>query len=466
MLFTSLDFFLFFPVVLGLYYLLPLMGRQVMLLAASLVFYMYWRVPYVGLLVLSGVVDYCVGRCLGKTETPRYRKCWLLVSLCVNLGVLGFFKYYNFFLDSLDSIGLAPSFLQTSQLLLPLGISFYTFQTMSYTIDVYRRQIPVERNPVKFLLYVSFFPQLVAGPIVRAKQLLPQFDVKHEFEWDNLIIGARRVLTGFVKKVVLADNLALLVDPVYAAPDEYSGAVLLLATYAFAFQILCDFSGYSDMAIGLARMMGFRFLENFNMPYISRSIQEFWRRWHISLSTWLRDYLYVSLGGNRLGTLKTYRNLMITMLLGGLWHGASFNFIIWGGIHGVWLSIERLVTRRAGHVRRDEDSPRQRRFLPGVLMAILVFHGVCLSWVFFRAQDLPSAIFVIGRILTWSAGATLQLATIAQVVMISVFSGLYFVIADRGDRRHNAWWWLAGVFGIVVIVLFGRTGSEFIYFVF
>ena len=466
MLFNSLDFLLFFGIVLSLYYVLPLTGRLIMLLAASLYFYMYWNVPYVGLLLMSSVIDYAAGRGLGVTTRPALRRCWLLASLGVNLSILGFFKYYNFFLDSLTTLGAAPPFLSPARVLLPLGISFYTFQTMSYTIDVYRRRMEPERNPLRFVLYVCFFPQLVAGPIVRANHLLPQFHVRQALEWDNLVVGARRALSGFVKKVVIADGLATVVDPIYASPGEYSGLMLLLATYAFAFQIFCDFSGYSDIAIGVARMMGFRFLENFDVPYISRSIQEFWRRWHISLSTWLRDYLYIPLGGNRHGTAATYRNLLITMLLGGLWHGASWNFVIWGALHGVWLAIERFATR--GRTDKRVDQPRPQRWWSpiAIVKTLLVFHGVCLTWVFFRARTFSEATSVLGRIAGWSSGVRLPLYEICAVAMTSALGALYFTLANRGNRHTGWWWWPAGVLGIVIIVLFGKASNEFIYFVF
>lgn len=473
MLFNSLDFFLCLPIVLGLYFALPHAGKRYLLIAASLGFYMYWSVPYVGLLLLSALVDYSVARRMDGEERAPIRRALLLASLAVNLGLLGFFKYYNFFLDSLEEVGARPGFLPYAQVLLPLGISFYTFQTMSYTIDVYRGQLRAERSFPKLLLYVSFFPQLVAGPIVRAKDLLPQFDVRQRFDWENLATGGRRVLEGMIKKVVVADNLAPIVAQAYAAPGEHSGPALLLATYLFALQIFCDFSGYSDIAIGLARMMGFRFMENFNAPYLARSIQDFWRRWHISLSTWLRDYLYISLGGNRGGAWRTYRNLLLTMLLGGLWHGASFNFVIWGALHGTWLLAERAWTAR---FPREEQADG---FLRATVSTLAVFHGVCITWVFFRAETLADATSVLSRIGTMAGGATLPMYETARAVAIAALAGLYFLDASLVRRSledpvaaaSRSWMrrvpgWAPVMLGLHLIVLFGAASHEFLYFVF
>lgn len=476
MLFNSLDFFLCLPIVLGLYFALPHAGKRYLLIAASLGFYMYWSVPYVGLLLLSALVDYSVARRMDGEESVPLRRVLLFASLAVNLGLLGFFKYYNFFLDSLEEVGARPGFLPYAQVLLPLGISFYTFQTMSYTIDVYRGQLRAERSFPKLLLYVSFFPQLVAGPIVRAKDLLPQFDVRQRFDWENLAVGGRRVLDGMIKKVVIADNLAPIVAQAYAAPGEHSGPALLLATYLFALQIFCDFSGYSDIAIGLARMMGFRFMENFNAPYLARSIQDFWRRWHISLSTWLRDYLYISLGGNRGGAWRTYRNLLLTMLLGGLWHGASWNFVIWGALHGTWLLAERAWTAR---FPRGEQADG---FVRATVSTLAVFHGVCVTWVFFRAETFADATAVLSRIGVVADGAALPLYDTARAIAIAALAGLYFYGVSRARRAFEAvegaaapalrsWMprvpsWAPAMLGLHLVVLFGAASHEFLYFVF
>ncbi|MGK0346731.1 MAG: alginate O-acetyltransferase complex protein AlgI, partial [Myxococcota bacterium] len=314
MLFNSLDYFVFLPLVLVAYFVLPLRGRQIMLVLASLFFYACWRWPYVGLLLLSAVVDYSVARAIEASPTQAGKKRWVTLSVVFNLAVLGFFKYWGLFVESLGVIDGGALGLPTFDLLLPMGISFYTFQTMAYTIDVYRGKLKAEKDFVKVLLYVCFFPQLVAGPIERATHLLPQLSEKQAFAWNNITIGSRRILIGMVKKVLIADNVATVVNTVYTSPGDYSAFALVLATWGFAIQIFCDFSGYSDIAIGTARLMGIDIMENFKNPYRSRSIQEFWRRWHISLSSWLRDYLYIPLGGNRFGPVRTYINLFLTMV--------------------------------------------------------------------------------------------------------------------------------------------------------
>lgn len=460
MLFNSLDYFLFLPIVLALYFVLPLRGRQVLLVLASLYFYAAWRWPYVSLLMLSAVVDYTVARLIDRAES-RSTQGWLLAtSIVFNLGVLAFFKYTTFAFDTLDMFSLRPSGLPSFDLLLPMGISFYTFQTMSYTIDVYRGRMKAERDFLKVLLYVSFFPQLVAGPIERATHLLPQFDVLHRFDWHNLMVGGRRVLIGLTKKVLIADNLARVVNQVYASPEQMGVGALLLGTWAFAFQILCDFSGYSDIAIGTARMMGIDVMENFDNPYSSRSVQEFWRRWHISLSSWLRDYLYIPLGGNRKGPVRTYVNLIITMLLGGLWHGSSWNFVIWGAIHGSWLAVERFVTRRPGW-----KAAEGRFTVRGIVQMFLVFQMVCVAWVFFRARTFADAFAVLEGIVTFSSGSFPNLFLAASSIGAALCGGLVILLAP--DSEVRSWRWsLAGSLAVLFITLLGANSSEFIYFVF
>ena len=460
MLFNSLDFILFFALVYAAYLLSPRRLRVVVLLAASLFFYMYWKIPYVLLLLLSGLVDFCVALAIERSTRAKAKKAFLLISLCSNLGMLGFFKYYNFFLDGLDTFALRPGWLSTTSLLLPLGISFYTFQTMSYTIDVYRGSLKAERNPLKLLTFVAFFPQLVAGPIVRASDLLPQINKCVRPTWDDFIVGGQRVMAGFIKKTVVADNVSVIVNQVYGAPDAYNGQALLIATYAFAIQIVFDFSGYSDMAIGLARMLGFRFLENFNMPYLSSSIQDFWRRWHISLSSWLRDYLYIGLGGNRHGAWATYRNLMLTMLLGGLWHGASFNFVIWGAIHGVWLAIERFYTRKMRHGTHSSTT------LGTWVKTLLVFHGVCLAWIFFRAPSFHDAWQTVTGIFMWTDGLSLRPFEVVYALGLTLLGALFLVGFFK--LKHYGSWAKGALFayGLTCVIVFGSTGQDFIYFVF
>lgn len=390
MLFTQLEFPIFFLVVLTAAWLCRTrIWRNALLLAASYYFYAYWDYRFCGLLILSTSVDFFVARAMEATENQSTRRWLLAVSLIVNLGVLAFFKYCNFFIESaaplLESIGLSSS---TLPIILPVGISFYTFQTLSYTIDVYRGTIKSTDRFIDFATYVAFFPQLVAGPIVRARELLPQLS---EFpDWSNRRFygGAQLMLRGAVKKVLLADRLGEMADVVFAGPELYSGATIWIAVLAYTGQIYFDFSGYTDIAIGAAKMLGYRFPVNFRHPYLAITIADFWRRWHMTLSRWLRDYLYVSIGGNRKGAWTTYRNLMITMTLGGLWHGAAWTFVLWGIWHGLALTAERL----------SNFSPP--KFI-GWIMTMLI---VVIGWVLFRSDSLETAETILNRMFTMSGG--------------------------------------------------------------
>ncbi len=361
------------------------------LLAASYYFYSCWNAKYLVLIVGSTLLDYWVGGRMAKLDVSEVarRRLLLLLSLIGNLGTLAVFKYYGFFRENM--VQLLGADLPALDVLLPVGISFYTFQSLSYTIDIYWGKIRPARSLSEFALFVAFFPQLVAGPIVRARDFLPQLVQPRTVTREDLQSGLYRILEGLGKKIVIADVLAVhLVDPVFCAGSTLEGPVVLLGIYGYALQIYGDFAGYSDIAIGTARILGFRIPENFDAPYRATSITDFWRRWHISLSTWLRDYLYVPLGGNRNGAWKTYRNLMLTMLLGGLWHGSQWNFVFWGGLHGLWLGVNRWWNRRFGSALPG---------LPGKVLAILLtFHLVCLAWVFFRAQDLSAALDVLRRL--------------------------------------------------------------------
>ncbi|MFO1076146.1 MAG: MBOAT family O-acyltransferase [Planctomycetota bacterium] len=384
MIFSEPRFLLFFVAVFLVHWALPWNGlRKLMLLGASLWFYACWDWRFLGLIVGSASIDYLVGLGLMRAHARgSHGKGWIWFSLISNLGVLGFFKYFNFFTTSgavfLRWLGL-PVGEVTLSIVLPVGISFFTFQAMSYTLDVYRRHIEPVRSYGDFLLFVAFFPQLVAGPIVRAATFLPQLGVRRRWADVDVHLAFGQFLSGFVKKAVVADLIAQPVDTVFAAPAEYGPLSIVAAVCCYAVQIYCDFSGYSDMAIGSARLLGYELCENFRFPYFAANITEFWRRWHISLSTWLRDYLYISLGGNRGSRWFTYRNLMLTMLLGGLWHGAGWNFVIWGGIHGVALVVHREWLRLVGPGR-----------LP-VAARLLTLYTVLSAWIFFRAQSLADA---------------------------------------------------------------------------
>jgi D-alanyl-lipoteichoic acid acyltransferase DltB (MBOAT superfamily) len=340
MLFNSIQFLIFFPVIATIYFLLPHRYRWLLLLVGSYYFYMSWKPEYIILILASTLIDYSVGLKLGSESRPAIRRRWLLLSLVTNLGLLFSFKYFNFFNDSFRQLFQMANLsypVPALNVLLPVGISFYTFQTLSYTIDVYRGKIQPERHLGVFALFVSFFPQLVAGPIERSGNLLPQFYQKTAVDYERIISGLQRMTWGFFKKVVIADRLALLVNTVYNHPTEFSGMPLIIATYAFGFQIYCDFSAYSDIAIGAARVMGFDLMENFRQPYYARSIPEFWRRWHISLSTWFRDYVYLPLGGNRVKLPHWVFNILVVFVVSGLWHGANWTFVIWGALHGIFM---------------------------------------------------------------------------------------------------------------------------------
>ena len=389
MLFNSLQFAVFFAVVYGLYLALNHRWQNRMLLVASYIFYGAWDWRYLSLILISTWLDYYCAIKIRESAGRARKRRFLILSIAGSLGILGCFKYYNFFAASLQALlgafGIAIPSLYLS-IILPVGISFYTFQTMSYTIDVYRGEMEPTRSFLDFALFVAYFPQLVAGPIERAKHLLPQVLSPRTVTREKVFDGCYLILWGLFQKIFVADNLARLVDPVFAAPGPYNGAQVLLALYAFAVQIYCDFAGYSSIARGLGKCMGFEIMVNFNLPYASTNPREFWQRWHISLSTWLKDYLYIPLGGNRRGTLLTYRNLAITMLLGGLWHGAAWNFVLWGAYWGTMLILHRLLRPLLEKI----PSPPSRALAASwkIVRIAVFFHLACLSWLLFRARSL------------------------------------------------------------------------------
>ena len=387
MIFNSYEYLLFLPIVAIVYFTLPwVKGRVVWLLMASYFFYMVWNPIFILLIIASTVVDYFAGRAIGAAQNEQRKKLFLWMSLLMNLGILFYFKYYNFLKDNVqflfDQLNLDLEIVGHSWIL-PVGISFYTFQTLSYTIDIYRGKQQVEHNFFVFALYVSFFPQLVAGPIERSTNLLPQFLEKHTFDYQRVRSGLLMILIGLFKKIVIADRFAIYSDQVFENPAAYTGLSTILGTVFFTFQIYCDFSGYTDIAIGSARVLGYRLMENFKGPYFSKSIKEFWRRWHISLSTWFRDYLYIPLGGNRLGTTKLYRNLIIVFLITGLWHGANWTYVIWGIFHGMFLIVERL------------GGDRILAKAPTLLQVLYTFVVAAIGWVFFRAGTVSDALLIL-----------------------------------------------------------------------
>ncbi|MFC1527273.1 MBOAT family O-acyltransferase [Candidatus Neomarinimicrobiota bacterium] len=402
MLFNSTQFIIFFPVVVFFYFLLPHRFRWMLLLVASYYFYMCWKAEYLLLILGSTIVDYIAAIQMSRQSTKAKKKLYLILSLAVNLGLLFGFKYFNFFSDSFRTIFDQFNVLYnvpTFKVLLPVGISFYTFQTLSYTIDVYRGKREPEKHLGIFALYVAFFPQLVAGPIERSTRLLPQLVKKYNFDYNRVTDGLKLMLWGFFKKVVIADRVAVIVNQVYNNPNDAAGLPLLFGTYLFAFQIYCDFSGYSDIAIGAAKVFGIDLMQNFRRPYFAKSIREFWQRWHISLSTWFRDYLYKSLGGNHTTRWRWYYNIMIVFLISGLWHGANWTFVIWGGLHGLYYLFSywtRNIRPRLTRLFKLYKVP----FLHKTLRVLLIFNIVSFGWIFFRANNLTDAIFIVTHLFT------------------------------------------------------------------
>ncbi|WP_263834163.1 MBOAT family O-acyltransferase [Salinibacter sp.] len=495
MLFNSIDFLIFFPVVVGVYFALPARLRWMLLLAASYFFYAWWKFDYLFLILTSTLVDYVSGRMMGRYDTRARRRPWLLLSLCTNLGILGGFKYFNFISGSLQtalsSFGLTYDALMID-VVLPVGISFYTFQTLAYSIDVYRGEQQPEKHLGIFALYVSFFPQLVAGPIERSQNLLPQFKTTHTFEHERVRDGLILMAWGFFKKLVVADRLALYVDEIYNAPGEASGAQLLVATYFFAFQIYCDFSGYSDIAIGAAQVMGYDLMENFRRPYFSKSVGEFWKRWHISLSSWFKDYLYIPLGGNRVGKWHWYFNLFVVFLISGLWHGAAWTFVVWGALHGgyliagivtkpwrekLWVFADRWLQTRKKYTTLGFSSIDVSTFRRWTSV-LVTFHLVLLAWIFFRANTVTEAFYILEHIFSGKytmynlTGDLDRYEFLIALVSIAVMELVHLMERKVNMRSFlsNRPMWLrypAYLALVISILMFGQFGAqEFIYFQF
>ena len=406
MLFNSLEFLLFLPTVFILYWFVfkKITTQNILILVSSYVFYGWWDWRFLSLILISTLIDYTIGLQLRKTSNLQRRKLLLSFSLVFNLGMLGFFKYYNFFVDSWieawNNIGVTMH-ASSLNIILPVGISFYTFQTLSYTIDIYRKKLEPTKDFIAFASFVSFFPQLVAGPIERATNLLPQFYKKRTFNYDYAVSGMKLILWGLVKKVVIADSCAIFVNKIFENYQDESGLALCMGAIYFAFQIYCDFSGYSDIAIGTSRLFGFKLMRNFNYPYFSRDIAEFWRRWHISLSTWFRDYLYIPLGGSRGNKWFQLRNVFAIFLVSGFWHGANWTFIVWGGLNALFF-IPLLLTNKN---RNNLDEVASNSVLPNVkeLFQILLTFGLTtFAWIFFRAESITDAMLYIQQISDFS----------------------------------------------------------------
>ena len=473
MLFNSLTFIVFFAVVLTLHYM-PFSWRQkkINLLLASYLFYAAWNPPFVVLIWLSTVIDWLVAHKIHQSEKQSKRRGWLMISILVNLGILGYFKYGEFLLQNwqvlMASMGIDYQVPEWS-IILPVGISFYTFQTMAYSLDVYFRRAKPGKSLLDFSLFVTFFPQLVAGPIVRPSYLIPQFEVPKKASQKMLTWGLGLMTLGLFQKVVIADGLlAPIVDSVYGARGAVTMVDAWLGTFAFAGQIFSDFAGYSTTAIGVALTLGFSLPNNFNYPYAAIGFSDFWRRWHISLSTWLRDYLYIPLGGNRKGPVRTYINLMLTMLIGGLWHGASWTFVIWGGLHGLYLAIERRCQKAFGHLAWLKAG------LMPLLLGLLTYLLVNITWVFFRAQSFPQAFGLVKSMVGLNPEGKPVLATIHMIeaalvtlLMLLVHWRMRNTVLEHVVAKLS--WWAVGFIWacmLFLIIITQGSGDAFIYFQF
>jgi D-alanyl-lipoteichoic acid acyltransferase DltB (MBOAT superfamily) len=468
-LFNSFAFLIFLPLVATAHALLPARARRFLLLAASFFFYGFWDWRFLGLMVATALCDFAIARGLDGERRPR-RRLWLLrLSLVSNLGVLALFKYFGFFVDSglalAATVGVDLS-RPVLEIVLPVGISFYTFQALSYTIDVYRGRLPACRSVSHFLLFIAFFPQLVAGPIERASHLLPQIAVLRRPGRADLRAAIELLVVGYFKKVAVADVIAPHVQAPFADPLAHAPAALLLALYLFSLQIYCDFSGYTDIARGSARLFGIELMQNFAQPYGAADIADFWRRWHVSLSAWLRDYLYIPLGGNRGGAWRTHRNLMLTMLLGGLWHGASWTFVAWGGLHGLYLAAHRWW-----RAREPASATRADGGWPGTLVT---FHLVAFAWIFFRSPDLAHALefcgVLSGLVVGGGSAVPVGLRVAVPVVLLAAIEWLARPAASRPPLRERGWACRGFAYATLTVatLLFGVLDREvaFVYFQF
>ncbi|WP_283642094.1 MBOAT family O-acyltransferase [Croceibacter atlanticus] len=473
MIFNSIAFLIFLPIVFIVYWSLrkkPLLYQNIVLLTASYIFYGWWDWRFLSLIAFSTIVDFIIGVRISQASTNRLKKIFLIVSLLVNLCLLGFFKYFNFFIDSLiESIGFLGLTFDTWSLniILPVGISFYTFQTLSYSIDIYKGKIKHTNDFISFAVFVSFFPQLVAGPIERASHLLPQFLKKREFNYNVAITGISLITYGFFKKLVIADRLAIYVNSIFKDIDNANTISLILGIVFFSFQIYADFSGYSLIARGISKLLGFDLMVNFKKPYLASSIPDFWRRWHISLSTWFRDYLYIPLGGNRVSKIRNYYNLIVVFLISGLWHGANWTFVIWGALHGVY---QILYLEYSKFIKPSIKENKIRR----LLNILMVYIAVTFAWIFFRANSLNQAIAYITKILEFDFSFNLvqvsaQKGPLNLVISLAVIILLYFsyLLPKNLGFKKNSSHLAFNVIMILLIFLIGINGkAEFIYFQF
>ncbi len=475
MIFNSLDFFIFFPTVVILYFCLPHKFRIYLLLTASYLFYMWWNPLFIILIIISTLTDYFIAKNIYISKKKNIRNILLISSILVNLLILFSFKYADFFIKNINwglNIWGTHQKIPYLKLILPVGISFYTFQTMSYTIDVFRRKIKPERNIAKFALYVSFFPQLVAGPIERAERLLPQLEKKQSLDFERISYGLKLMLWGFFQKVVIADNLMGIVNIVFANPNSYKGLSIVVASVFFAFQIYCDFAGYTNIAIGAANVLGIKLMKNFKQPYLATSINDFWKRWHISLSSWFRDYVYISLGGNRVSLFKWVIIIFITFIVSGFWHGAEWTFIIWGTIHGFIYLLEKVLKKIVKKQTSLYKITRKNKAILG-LRILTTFSVVVFAFIFFRAENFSYAMALIKNMFTFDIKLNFDNKTLLinslliLIVMIVHFIERKVDIVKYISEKHVIVRF--SVYYIIILLIIGLGNwnlTEFIYFQF
>ena len=482
MLFNSIQFAVFLPIVFFLYWFVAsknLKFQNILLLASSYFFYACWDYRFLFLLIFSTLLDYYSGIKISESASKSGKRFWFWLSIIINLGILAVFKYYNFFAgsfaDALSQVDIHANF-WTLKVILPVGISFYTFHGLSYIIDIYNDKIKPERNFIDYSVFVSFFPLLVAGPIERATHLLPQIQKKRTFNYLQAVDGLKQILWGLFKKIVIADNCAEFANIIFNHPADYSGSTHILGALFFTFQIYCDFSGYSDIALGVARLFGIELLRNFAFPYFSRDIAEFWRRWHISLTTWFRDYLYIPLGGSRGGRWMKVRNTFIIFLVSGFWHGANWTFLVWGALNALYFLPTLLLNKNRVHL----DTVAEGRYLPTLKELFLMsttFALTVFAWIFFRAQDMHHAISYIGKIFSRSLfsspafpGLSLAIPTIIATVFLILFEWVgrtdQYAIQSFMNNWKKTGRWMIYIIIIYTILIYGGKEQQFIYFQF
>ncbi len=478
MLFNSVEFAIFLPIVFTLYWFVANKNykwQNLLIVISSFVFYGWWDWRFLFLMIFSASIDFFAGLKIEQSDSQKRKKFFLLLSVFTNLGILGVFKYFNFFIDNfIKTFGILGYQINkvSLEVILPLGISFYTFQALSYTIDVYKNRLPAVKDPVSYFAYISFFPQLVAGPIERATHLLPQFQKERKFDYANAADGMRQILWGLFKKIVIADNCAISVNYIFSHYEELSGSTLLLGCFFFAFQIYCDFSGYSDIAIGAARLFGFNLMRNFAYPYFSRDIAEFWRRWHISLTTWFRDYVYIPLGGSKVPGKILIRNILIIFLVSGFWHGASWTFIVWGLLNALYFLPLLIFKKHRSHLNIAAEG----KLLPSpveILQISITFLLTSFAWIFFRSASMSDAFSYISIIFSKSLFTFPEIFPTSLIVIIIIFLLIEWVQREKQHAlqieilklpRLAVWGFYLLL--IIVIFLYGAKQQEFIYFQF